>query len=122
MKSRLNGNEYSALSMLDKICGKSEYSKSVFGKCLMGLGDMLGSTLMLSADRLGLWNDRAFYLYRALQELNHECSYPQFCSAVINLGGSEWLTQDMVIACKSVEDFKELLRPVEDISEILELN
>lgn len=110
MKSRFDGTERSPVQMIYKIAepGKHDYSTSILSKCLMGFGPYDGEIFIRIIDRLGLWNNRVYMLYRAAG-----CkTYEAFAELAIDLHANlrtEKFTQDDIIKCKSEEDFKQFL-------------
>ena len=108
-KTRLDGSEMSAFQMMEKIAksGKNDYSASILGKCIMGLGEYAQPWLRM-IDKLGLWNDRVYMLYQAIKPPK----YTRFAEIVISMyermNDGEF-TQDDIIKCKSSEDFEKLL-------------
>lgn len=113
-KTRFDGSEMSVFQMMEKIAksGKNDYSASIIGKCIMGLGEYDQPWLRM-IDKLGLWNDRVYMLYQAVG-----ChSYLRFTEIVISMHdrmNNGEFTQDDIIKCKSVEDFEKLLTKKDD--------
>ena len=108
-KTRFDGSEMSAFQMMEKIAksGKNDHSASIIGKCVMGLGEDARPWLRM-IDKLGLWNDRIYMLYQAVEHP----TYPRFAEIVISMYERMYdgeFTQDDIIKCKSVEDFEKLL-------------
>lgn len=109
-KTRLDGSEMSAFQMMEKIAksGKNDYSASILGKFVIGLGEEYAQLWLRMIDKLGLWNDRVYMLYQAVG-----ChSYLRFTEIVISMHdrmNNGEFTQDDIIKCKSVEDFEKLL-------------
>lgn len=113
-KTRFDGSEMSVFQMMEKIAksGKNDYSASIIGKCIMGLGKY-GQSWLRMIDKLGLWNDRVYMLYQAV---GHP-TYLRFADIVISMYDRMHdgeFTQDDIIKCKSVEDFVTLLTKKDD--------
>lgn len=101
MKSRFN-EHYSPVDipiMIDKICGKSDRSRSILQKLAMSYPVYQMYNLLISIDKLGLWGDR-LYWYRV--------SVGPIAYDIIDMVMG-YVEQDDIISVKSQEEMTALL-------------
>lgn len=103
MKSRFN-EYYSPVDipiMIDKICGKSDRSRSILQKLAMTYPVDRMYILLLAIDKLGLWGDR-LYWYR-------ESVGPTAYDTIVVYDIIDAVEQDDIISVKSQEEMTALL-------------
>lgn len=101
MKSRFN-EHYSPVDipiMIDKICGKSDRSRSILQKLAMSYPVHRMYILLLSIDKLGLWGDRLYWYRVAVGPIAYD---------VIDMVMG-YVEQDDVISVKSQDEMTALL-------------
>lgn len=101
MKSRFN-EHYSPVDipiMIDKICGKSDRSRSILQKLAMSYPVHRMYILLLSIDKLGLWGDRLYWYRVAVGPIAYD---------IIDMVMG-YVEQDDVISVKSQEEMTALL-------------
>ena len=107
IKSRFTGEERRISEKISKICGKSFDAECLLIRCTLG-GGLYGEYFVDRVDRLGLWNNRLFCFYQAL----NKSSVAEFISYVISLYPDEAM-QSKIISCKTTDDFKNLASELE---------